>query len=110
MYGNVASGMRFLNREDLSLTPALGEVAAEAFCDETKLPNTLRRAVVEDGDVSLATLKSWGQEAHVEAEVKATEAKCLSEALHGNSVRSPPRPAHRSRRERRLNRLVERVH
>jgi hypothetical protein len=88
MYANVASGMRFLNREDLSLTPALGEVAAEAFCDETKLPNTLRRAVVEDGDVSLATLKSWGQEAHVEAEVKATEAKCLSEALHGNSVRS----------------------
>ncbi len=38
MYANVASGMRFLNREDLSLTPALGEVAAEAFCDETKLP------------------------------------------------------------------------
>jgi hypothetical protein len=88
MYANVASGMRFLSREDLSLTSALGEIAAEAFCDETKLPNTLRRAVLEDGDVSLATLNNWGAEAHVEAEVKATEAKCLFEALHGNPVRS----------------------
>jgi predicted DNA-binding protein len=88
IYANVASGMRFLNREDFSLTPALGEVAAEAFYDETKLPHSLRRAILDDGDVSLATLKAWGEQAHVEAEVKGAEATCLFEALHGNPVRS----------------------
>jgi hypothetical protein len=88
MYANVASGMRFLNREDFTLTPALGEVAAEAFQDETKLPASLRRAVLDDGDVSLATLKAWGEQAHVEGEVKTGEAECLLEALHSNPVRS----------------------
>lgn len=88
MYANVASGMRFLNREDFTLTPALGEVAAEAFQEETKLPASLRRAVLDDGDVSLATLKAWGEQAHVEAEVKTGEAQCLFEALHSNPVRS----------------------
>jgi len=88
IYASVASGMRFLNREDLSLTPALGEAAAEAFYDETKFPNTLRRAVLNDGDVSLATLRAWGEQAHVEAEVETEEAKCLYGALHGNPIRS----------------------
>lgn len=88
MYANVASGMRFLNREDFTLTPALGEIAAEAFNNETKLPVSLRRAILDDGDVSLTTLKTWGEEAHVEGEVKAGEAKCLFEALHSNPVRS----------------------
>lgn len=88
IYANVASGMRFINREDLSLTPALGEAAAEAFLDETKFPITLRRAVLDDGEISLTTLKAWGEQAHVEAEVQPKEATCLHEALRGNSVRS----------------------
>lgn len=88
IYGNVASGMRFVNREDLSLTPALGEAAAEAFLAETKFPTSLRRAVLDDGEVSLTTLKSWGEVAHVEAEIQIEEAKCVYEALHGNPVRS----------------------
>jgi hypothetical protein len=58
MYANVASGMRFLNREDFTLTPALGEVAAEAFRDETELPPILRKAILDDGELSLATLKA----------------------------------------------------
>jgi len=88
MYANVADGMRFLNREDFTLTPALGEVAAEAFRDETGLPATLRRAILEDGDVSVTALKAWGERAHVEGEVKTAEAKCLFEALHSNPIRS----------------------
>ena len=88
IYANVASGMRFLNREDLSLTPALGETAAEAFCEETKFPISLRRAVLDDGDVSIATLRTWGEQSHVEAEVQVKEAACLHEALHGSPVRS----------------------
>ena len=88
MYANVAGGMHFLNREDFTLTPALGEAAAEAFQNETELPSTLRRAILDDGDVSLANLKAWGERAHVEGEVKTGEATCLSEALHANPVRS----------------------
>jgi hypothetical protein len=88
MYANVADGMRFLNRGDLTLTPALGEVAAEAFLQETELPASLRRAILDDSDISVSTLKAWGERAHVDAEVKIAEAKCLSEALHCNPIRS----------------------
>jgi hypothetical protein len=88
MYANVADGMRFLNREDFTLTPALGEVAAEAFRDDTDLPGTLRRAVLNDTDVSLSTLMAWGERAHVEGEIKLAEAKCFLDALHSTPVRS----------------------
>jgi hypothetical protein len=88
MYANVADGMRFLNREDFTLTPALGEVAAEAFLDETDLPDSLRRAVLNDTDISLSTLRDWGERAHVEGEIKLAEAKCFLDALHCDPVRS----------------------
>jgi len=88
MYANVADGMHFFNRDDFILTPALGEVAAEAFLAETGLPGSIRRAVIDDTDVPLATLSDWGERAHVEAEVKPREAACLDEALHYNDVRS----------------------
>lgn len=88
MYASVADGMRFFNREDFTLTPALGEVAAEAFLDETAIPASLRRAIVEDSDVPLSTLVSWGERAHVDAPVKPREADCLREALHYHDVRS----------------------
>lgn len=88
MYANVADGMHFFNREDFVLTPALGEVAAEAFLDETELPQSLRRAIEEDSDVSLTTLAAWGERSHVEADVKPREAECLHEALHSNDIRS----------------------
>lgn len=88
MYASVADGMRFFNREDFTLTPALGEVAAEAFLDETAIPASLRRAIIEDSDVPLSTLVSWGERAHVDAPVKPREADCLREALHYHDVRS----------------------
>jgi hypothetical protein len=90
MYANVADGMHFFNREDFILTPALGEVIAEAFCDETELPQSLQRAIADgsdDLDVSLTTLAAWGERAHVEADVKPREAACLHEALHSSNVR-----------------------
>jgi hypothetical protein len=88
MYANVADGMRFLSRDDFTLTPGLGEVAAEAFRDETEMPATLRRAVLDDTDVAVSTLAAWGERAHVDGEVKPNEAKCLFDALHSNPVRS----------------------
>jgi hypothetical protein len=88
MYANVADGMRFLSRDDFTLTPGLGEIAAEAFRDETEMPATLRRAVLDDTDVAVSTLAAWGERAHVDGEVKPNEAKCLFDALHSNPVRS----------------------
>jgi hypothetical protein len=88
MYANVADGMHFFNREDFVLTPALGEAAGEAFLKETQIPGTVRRAIVDDSDIPLATLAAWGERAHVEAEVKPGEAKCLFDALHYHDVRS----------------------
>lgn len=91
MYANVADGMRFLNRDDLALTPALGEIAAGAFFDETAMPAALRSALLDDSDetdLSVATLADWGERAHVEAEVGRTEAQCLLDATHFNPVRS----------------------
>lgn len=88
MYASVADGMRFLNRDDFGLTPALGEVAAEALLDETAMPASLRRAIMEDADVPLSTLETWGERAHVDAVVNQREANCLHEALHSHEVRS----------------------
>jgi len=88
MYANVADGMHFFSREDFILTPALGEVAAEAFLEETKLPGSIRRAVIDDTDVRLEALADWGERAHIDAEVKPREAACLDDALNYNSVRS----------------------
>jgi len=88
MYASVAEGMRFFNRDRLDLTADLGEAAAEAFLRETDCPASLRRAVVDDSDIPVATLKAWGERAHVDAEVGPIEAKCLSEALHSHPVRS----------------------
>ncbi len=88
MYATVADGMRFLNREDFTLTPALGEVAAEAFLRETDLPAALRRAILDESDVSISNLTAWGERAHVEGQVKTAEAQCLLDALHHDPIRS----------------------
>lgn len=88
MYGSVADGMRYLNRETFTLTADLGEVAAEAFLEETELPPSLKGAVLRDEEVSISTLKAWGERAHVEAEVGPKESKCLYDALHSNPTRS----------------------
>jgi hypothetical protein len=88
IYGNVAEGMRFINRAELILTPALGAIVGDAFLRDTAFPGSLRRAVLDDADVPISTLQAWGHVAHVEAEMGKTEAQCLSDALHSNSVRS----------------------
>jgi hypothetical protein len=88
IYGNVADGMRFLNGDSLSLTPDLGHVLAEAFIGGTGLPGVLRRAIIDDLDVSVSTLRDWGDRAHVGRTGDQQEARCLNQALHYNPIRS----------------------
>lgn len=88
MYGVVADGMRFINRDSLSLTPDLGEPTAEAFISETGLPNSLRKAVQENGAVSVSTLREWGERSHIEGSVGSEEGRLIGQALVSHPVRS----------------------
>jgi hypothetical protein len=89
MYSAVADGMRFLDRETLTLSPDLGEEAAEAFRSETGLPRALRQAMATgEGDVAVGELAAWGERAHVDGEVGEGEARCLRLALHFDPLRS----------------------
>ncbi len=89
MYGNVADGMRLLERQSLSLTADLGERFGEAFIKGTAMPAKIRKAVKEDGvKIPLSTLAEWGERAHVARPVTSGEARCLRECLHMHPVRS----------------------
>ena len=87
MYGVVADGMRFINRESLSLTPDLGEPMAEAFLTETGLPASLQKAVREDGEVGISTLREWGKRAHIDGSVGTNEGLRIGQALFSHPVR-----------------------
>lgn len=87
IYGAVSDGMRLIERDSLALTPDLGEVLADAFLAETDMPKSLRKAVQEDGTVSLATLKSWGERAHISGKIGAEEGAGLKDALQQDPTR-----------------------
>ena len=88
VYASVADGMRFINRDGLALTPELGETMAEAFIEETGMPPVLRRAVQENGEISIGALRTWGERAHVRGNVGGKEAACIHQAAYFNPVRS----------------------
>jgi hypothetical protein len=88
IYGNVADGLRLIDRDMMTLGPDLGRRAAEAFVEETDMPKVLRDATANEGTVSLSTLAKWGARAQLdEALVGDGEARALGEALQANDVR-----------------------
>lgn len=88
IYGAVAEQMRFLDRKTLTLTPDLGERLAIEFLRQSDCPRAIRKAVRDDGDVPLATLRGWGGQAHISGRFFEEESECLSEALHHDPTRS----------------------
>ena len=88
MYGVVADGMRFLNRDTLSLTPDLGEPIAEAFLEETQMPAVVKKGVRDDCQVGISTLRDWGERAHVDGSVGSIEGRLIGQALLSHPVRS----------------------
>jgi len=88
IYGVVAEGMRLLDRKTFNLTPDLGERLAEGFLDESEMPSVLRKAVRDNGELSIAQLTDWGQRAHISGQPTATERICFREMLHQHPVRS----------------------
>jgi hypothetical protein len=88
IYGAVAEGVKLLFRKTYDLTPGLGARLAEAFIDATKMPGTVRKAVEESGDVSVSTLREWGERAYLWSDPSHEERECFAEMLHGDAIRS----------------------
>jgi len=89
IYGTIAEGLRLLvDRQTFTLSPDAGDALAEAFLDETKMPPAVKRAVLEDTEVSTGVLADWGVRAHISATPGKEEARHLAEALHRNPLRS----------------------
>lgn len=89
IYGNIAAGMKLLDRKTLGLTTEYGERLAQAFLAETHAPRSLRLAVLgSDGQVGLDALRAWGREAHVAVAPGREEARILGQALRLDPVRA----------------------
>jgi hypothetical protein len=89
IYGNVANGMRMLERKTLTLTQDLGRKLGDAFLHETQIPRSILDATADDAkEVSLSSLQEWGARAHLSAKPGPIEATCLDEALHTEGTRS----------------------
>lgn len=82
IYGNVAAGMRLVDRASLALSPDFGEALGEAFLDETATPKTIREAARDpDAEVGLDALKAWGTRAGIDAPTTANEGRVLLQAF-----------------------------
>jgi hypothetical protein len=88
IYGSVADELGLIDRATLTLGADLGRRLAEAFVAETKMPDSLKRAVAEGGDVGLTPLAAWGASAHVNAPPAAEEGRVLRETLVASEVRA----------------------
>lgn len=89
IYGNVASGMRLIERKTLGLTPQFGDALGEAFVEETDMPRSVRTAILaREAEVGLEVLRRWGESAHIAGLPKMKEAQLLGQALNQNPVRS----------------------
>jgi hypothetical protein len=88
IYGNVASGMRLIDRKTLGLTPQFGDALGKAFLEETDVPRSVLTAVREDAEVGLDALRTWGERAHIASQPRKREAAILGQALNQNQLRS----------------------
>jgi hypothetical protein len=88
IYGSVAENARLIYKTSYELSPGLGEPLGEAFLEETYTPQQVKKAVREDGEVSLAVLTEWGERAYLWAKAGKRESYCISEALHSDCIRS----------------------
>jgi len=89
IYGNVAHGMRLIDRKTLGLTDDFGERLGTAFLDETGAPKSLLSAVKNpEEEVGIDVLRAWGRRAHLAAPCGPIEATVIGEALQLDTVRA----------------------
>jgi hypothetical protein len=88
IYGNVAGGMKLVDRDSLTVSPEYGEALGAAFLDETGTPRTIRDAAGDpDGEVGVDALKGWGARAGIAVPATPGEARILLQALELNDTR-----------------------
>ncbi len=88
IYGNVAAGMRLVDRASLTLSADYGEALGAAFLDETGTPYTVREAARDpDREVGIDALRSWGTRAGIAVPASEGEARLLLQALELDETR-----------------------
>jgi hypothetical protein len=90
IYGAVAEELLFFADRSAAmvLSPDAGARLADAFRDETKLPASVRKAVIGEGTVTIETLARWGESAYLAGQYGREEATCLHDALYRDPVRA----------------------
>lgn len=87
IYTNVASRLRLLDDDTLSLSADLGLRLGDAFLKETEPPAALRQAIVQGGMVNLDALTAWGSRAHLSGPLKSEERRAIGEAVTTQDTR-----------------------
>lgn len=87
LFGTVADQIGLLDRSMMSLGPDLGRRLAEAYLEETQMPDVLRRAIASGGTVALTKLTEWGHRAHVNGTPREQERRVLREAVEADDTR-----------------------
>jgi hypothetical protein len=87
IYSSVAERLHLVS-DELALHPELGRRLAAAFEEETALPKSVRRCLLESKPVGLDELASWGERAHHSRACGVREAEVLRMAFELNPIRS----------------------
>jgi hypothetical protein len=87
IYGSIGDELGIIDRKSFTLGPDLGRRLALSFIGETRMPDSLQRAIAEGGTVGITTLTSWGALSHVNAARGVEEHRALEEALVASDVR-----------------------
>lgn len=88
IYGAVAEYCGALHRSTYELTPALGLPLGEAFQKETEMPTAIRKAVQEDGVVSLDVLTRWGNQAYLRGKLGTNESRYIADMIKCDPIRN----------------------
>jgi hypothetical protein len=89
IYGAVAEELRlFVDRDAMVLSPDAGLRLAEAFREETRMPASVRKAVLGEGSVSVETLAKWGESSYFTGPHGPMESACMGDALDRDPVRT----------------------
>jgi hypothetical protein len=89
IYGNVAHGMRLVDRATLGASNDHGERLGRAFLEATDVPPTVLKAVEDpDREVGLDALRAWGTRADLARQAGRDEASVLGQALRLDRVRA----------------------
>lgn len=88
IYGSVAERCQLLYRSTWETTPGIGDALGDAFLDETKVPESVRDAAVNDQkNVSIKLLTEWGSRAWLWGRSGESESQVIAQMLEFEATR-----------------------